>query len=113
MARILQTGLTQREYLLQREVIMLDKIKSIDWIYTVLLLLGIRALVEASFPQALIVICFAGLKAYKDFLASKEVPDLNAEVKKQLDEVKTTVAGLAMKSAVKPAQMEQEIRRFF
>lgn len=92
---------------------MLQKLKSIDWIYCCLLLLGARALIDASFPQALIVACFAGLKAYHDFLKTKEIKDLSKDVQVQLDEMKTVVSGLAMKNAAKPQHMEQQIRRFF
>lgn len=92
---------------------MWNKILSFNWTYAVLVVLGIRAVIEASLPQALIVACFSGLAAYNEYLKFKKPKDLSLDVKSQLDEMKATVAGLAMKNAAKPAQMEQQVRRFF
>lgn len=92
---------------------MLEKLKQVNWILFVLIALGMRALVSADMAQALVVIAFSGLYGFKMHLDSKEVKDINSDVKTQLDEMKTAVAGLSMKNAAKPQQMQQEIRRFF
>lgn len=114
MAHLLQKGLTRIKCLLQKGVIMLQKLKNVDWVYFMLLLLGLRAVVEASFAQALIVVCFAGLRAYSEYLKTKEIKDLNAEVKKELQDMKLVISGISMKGAVKTSSTADSTpRRFF
>lgn len=92
---------------------MYQKLLSINWMYLVLVLLGVRSVINASLAQALVVACFAGIKIYKDYLDSKQQKDIDSELKKELSDMKAIVGGLAMKNAAKPAQMEQQVRRFF
>lgn len=93
---------------------MLEKLKKVNWTLFVLIALGLRSVWAADMAQAIIVIAFSGIYSFKLYLNSLEVKSLDQDVKKQLEEVKTTVAGLAMKNAVKPQQMQQEInKRFF
>lgn len=92
---------------------MLQKLKQVNWILLVLITLGLRSVYAADVAQALIVISFSSVYSLTMYLKTKEVKSLNDEVKNQLDEMKTVVGGLAMKNAVKPQQMHQEIKRFF
>lgn len=92
---------------------MYDKLTKVNWIFVVLILLGLRTLADANFAQALVITALCGLVGWKDYLKSKEQPPLSEEVQRQLDEVKSTVGGLAMRSASRPAQMEESIKRFF
>lgn len=89
----------------------MEKLKSFDWVYILLGLLALRSLIDASYPQAFIVMSFVGLKAYNDYLKSKIQKDLDAEVKKELSDMKNIVSGLSVKHAAKP--QAQENFRFF
>ncbi len=92
---------------------MLQKLMKINWVFVVLILLGLRSLIDANFPQAVIIACLIGLQSFREYIAYKTPVPLSEDVQRQLDEMKTAVAGLSMRQAAKPAQMEQQIRRFF
>lgn len=92
---------------------MYQKLTKVNWIFVCLILLGLRALIDANLSQALIVAVLGGLEAFRQFRDTQKHVALNDDVQRQLDEMKNAVAGLSMKSAVRPAQMEQEVRRFF
>lgn len=94
---------------------MFSSLSKVDWIYVALIVLGARALIDASLAQAIIVAVFGGLKAYSDYLKATKVKEeyknINEEVTKQLDHMKTVISGLSMKSAVN--QHHNETRRYF
>lgn len=92
---------------------MLEKLKKLDVLLVLLLALGARSLIDSNIAQAMVVMAFCGLYGYTKFLRSKEVVPLNEEVQRQLEEMRSTVSGLAMKNASKPDQMKNEVRRFF
>lgn len=93
---------------------MLEKLKQVNWVLFVLISLGLRSVWSADISQALVVTAFSGLYAFKMYLNSREIQSADKDVKKQIEEVQATVAGLAMKNAIKPQQMQQEInKRFF
>lgn len=89
-----------------------QKISS-DVVLTLLILSGLRALVDFSFPQAIVFVCLSCVYGYTKWLKSQEVLSVNDDVKRQLEEMKSSLSGVLMKQATKPQQMQQEIRRFF
>lgn len=93
---------------------MIEKLKQVNWILFVLITLGLRAIVSADMAQALVVIAFSAVYSFKMYMSSLVVKELDTDVKKQIEEMKTTISGLAMKNAVKPQAMKQELdKRFF
>lgn len=92
---------------------MLEKLKKVNWILFVLIVLGLRSVYAADIAQAIIVMAFAGLYSFKMHLDKQDVKEIDKDVKLKLEEMQATVAGLAMKNAIKPQQMQQEIKRFF
>lgn len=92
---------------------MLEKLKKVNWILFVLIALGLRSVYAADIAQAVIVMAFAGMYSFKMYLDKQDVKEIDKDVKTKLEEMQATVAGLAMKNAVKPQQMQQEVKRFF
>lgn len=88
-----------------------EKLKQVNWIYVALILLGLRALIDANLSQALIVACLSGLQGFKEWQDTKKTIPLNDQVLKELEEMKNNVNGLAIRG-VKTA-VAQEPRRFF
>lgn len=76
-------------------------------------LLLVRGLVDASVPQAIMFISISSVYCYTKWLKSQAVSSVNEEVKKELEDVKTSLSGLLMRAASKPKEMQQEIKRFF
>lgn len=91
---------------------MYEKLTKVNWIYVCLILLGLRALVDANFPQALIVACLAGFEGFRQWSESRKPVTLNEEVLKKLENMENNVTGLAMRSA-KTAAAEVKPVRFF
>lgn len=88
-----------------------DVLSKVNYIATVLLLLGIRAIVDANLAQALIVCCFSGLYGYMKYLESVKIPDANAEIKSELEKLRSNMSAIMIKSATKTE--EQPFRRMF
>ena len=85
-----------------------------NFVLITFILLGARAIaVEPGIGFALTVASFAGLLGFRQYLDSKVKPDLNATVLAELEQVKANMSGIMMKNASRPAQMQQEIKRFF
>lgn len=85
-----------------------------DFILFTFIFMGARCLfIEPGIGFALTAVSFASLIGYDKYLAFKKAPDVNAELKAELENVKTHISGLMMRNAAKPAQMQQEIKRFF
>lgn len=82
----------------------MEKIKNIDWIALVLVLLGLRSVYEVSFPQALIVLCFSVLFGVLRFLKSKEQKDIDQETRQELERIKANLSALVVKGASKPQE---------
>jgi hypothetical protein len=93
---------------------MIEKLKQVNWVLFVLVVLGLRAVYSADMAQALVVIAFSAVYSFKTYMNSVASKPLETDVKNQLEEMKTTISGLAMKNAVKPQAMQQELaKRFF
>jgi len=92
-----------KEYLMSRDVLL-----------CVLVIMGLRALViEPGFGYALSVLGFCCLVALDKYFKNTAKPDVSAEIKTELETLRNHVSGLMMRNAAKPAQMQQEIKRFF
>lgn len=89
-----------------------QKIKN-DVVLTLMVLSGLRSLVDFSYPQAVVFLCLASVHCYMKWLKSQEVKSVNDDIKAQLEEMKSSLSGVLMKQASKPQSMQQEIRRFF
>jgi len=93
----------------------MDRIKDVlskaNYIAIVLLLLGIRAIVDANLAQALIVCCFSALYGYMKYLDTTKVPDANAELKNEVEKLRSNMSAIMIKNATKAE--EQPFRRMF
>lgn len=94
---------------------MLKKLQTLNWVNIVFILIGLKAIIQADVALALIAVCYSALIGFRDYLKTKEIKPLDEEVKKRLDEMQVAVAGISLKNASKPQNMEQELknRRFF
>lgn len=90
---------------------MIEKLTKVNWIFVALILLGLRALIDANFPQALIVACFCGLEGFRQWSEARKPLPLNDQVMKDLEEMKNNVTSLAMRNA-KTAAENKPIRFF-
>lgn len=88
-----------------------EKLAKVNWIYIALILLGLRALIDANLSQALIVACLSGLEGFHQWQEARKPVSLNDKVLAELEDMKNNVNGLAMRG-VKTA-VAQEPRRFF
>jgi len=92
----------------------MEKLKKVNWILLVLITMGLRSVYSADLAQSLVIISFSSLYGFKLYLDQYKIQEIDKDVRKKLEEVQSTVAGLAMKNAAKPNQMQQEInKRFF
>lgn len=89
----------------------MEKIKSINWPLIVFILLGLRALLDASFAQAAVVLCFGTFVAVKQWLDSKKQKDVDAELRSELNALKNSVSGLVMKNTAK-RELPENVRFF-
>ena len=77
-------------------------IKEINPFLSVFILLSIRyALFGAQLGDALVFIALCSLFAMDKYVAWKRGPDINVELKKQLDDIKSYVTGLTMRQNMK------------
>jgi hypothetical protein len=92
-----------KEFLLSRDVIL-----------AVLVIMGLRAvIVEPGIGYAISVLGYCALVGVDKYIKHTAKPDLNAELKAEVEALRNNVSGLMMKNASRPAQMQQEIKRFF
>lgn len=85
-----------------------------NFVLITFVLLGVRAMVvEPGMGFAITATAFAGLIGYKMYLDSKITADVNADLKADLEVIRTQMSGLMMKNAARPAEMAREIKRFF
>lgn len=89
-----------------------QKIKN-DIVLTLIVMSGLRAMVDFSYPQAIVFISLVSVHCYTKWLKTQEKISVNDEVKQQLEEMKSSLSGMLMSKAAKPQQMQQEIKRFF
>lgn len=88
-----------------------QKIKN-DVVLTLLVIAGFRAMIDFSYPQAIVFLAICGVHCYMKWLKSQEVLSVNDDIKNQIAEMKSSLSGVLMKQASKPQQMQQEIKRF-
>lgn len=91
---------------------MLNKIKSLDAILIVLILLGLRSVIDANIAQAAVVACFGALVAYNKYLKAKEQPDIRAELMNEIEKIQSNVTSLSMRHTIK-APAQEAPKRFF
>jgi len=92
----------------------MEKLKQLDFVFITFIILGLRAiLVEPGIGFALTTACFGGIIAYKRYQDAQIKPDINAELQKEVAEIRSHIGGLMMKHAAKPVQTNGEVRRFF
>jgi hypothetical protein len=93
----------------------MEKVKQLDFVFITFILLGLRALaVEPGIGFALTSACFAGIVAFKRYQDAALKPDINADLQKEISEIRSHIGGLMMKHAAKPQQQpSNEVRRFF
>jgi hypothetical protein len=87
----------------------MSKLKSVDWVFVILCGMGIRSIVDANLSQALIVACFAGVLCFKRYLDYVKKPDLNEDLKKQIEDLRSNMSGIMMKNAAKPMMDNRKI----
>ena len=98
-----------------------DFIVSADFAMIVFVLIGLRiTFVGASIGDALAIISLVGLRGFNNWLETKrliiERQTLTDEVVKQLEDMKTSMSGLMLKSVMRPdtsSAEKQMIKKFF
>lgn len=91
----------------------MEKLKRINWVQLTLIALGMRCIYDANVAQALVIACFSGIYAYSKYLEMTKQQDIAADLRKEIDDVRTNVSSLMVRNAAKPEQMQQQIKRFF
>lgn len=92
---------------------MLEKLKKLDVILLLLVLLSLNSLREINISQSIVAIGLFSLMGYNRWLDHVKKPDVVQELKDELDNVKANMSGIMIKNASKPPQTQQDIRRFF
>ena len=87
-------------------------IKKIDIILFVTILLGLRALYDVNISQAIVTIGFLAIFGLIKVLEHKKLPDLNDEIKKELEVIKSNISGIMIKNSIKPNE-QLTSKRFF
>lgn len=91
----------------------MERLKNLDWVLVTLILLGARSIIDANVAQSIVVACFSAVYGFKQWLGVKKEQSVSADIMKELDQMKTNVAGVMMKNSIKPQQMQENIKRFF
>lgn len=98
----------------------MEKIKklltSVNTVLIVFTLLGLRAVVYgASIGDALFILSIAALLGLKDYLKSIQTPDINEEIKKEIDSIRTYVSAMSIKQGIKdiPKELPKDVKRLF
>lgn len=101
----------------------MEKIKklitSVDFILTMFVLIGLRSVVVGSgIGDALALFTVASLMVAYRYLDMKRTPDINLDLRHQLEEMKGNIAALAMgrgmKETVSPVrEAPKEMKRWF
>jgi hypothetical protein len=90
----------------------MDHIKKINVSLALICLISIRMLfADASFPMAIFGISLTGLYAYSKYLDSKAIKPLDQQVKAELEQMRDTLSGIAVKNNLKP--LPKENQRYF
>jgi hypothetical protein len=83
----------------------------LDYVLIVTILLGLRAVYEVSLAQAIVALGFLATYGYLQLIGLRKQPDINKEIKQQLEEMQNKMSSLYVKSAAKP--LSSEGKRFF
>ena len=82
-------------------------LKEINPFLLIFILLGLRStILGASFGDALVFASVCGIFALEKYIVWKKGPDINADLKIQLDQIKSYVTGLTMKQSAKKDPIE-------
>lgn len=87
----------------------MSKFKNVDYVFVILCLMGIRSIVDANLSQALIVACFAGVLCFRRYLDYVKKPDINEDIKRQIEDLRSNMSGIMMKNAAKPMMDNRKI----
>lgn len=74
----------------------MEKLKQLDYVRVIFLLTGIVALFNASFALATTSLVFAAYMSFASWLKIQQTPDIGAEVKKDLEQVKSYVSAMTL-----------------
>lgn len=84
---------------------------------SIFVLLGLRSvIVGANVGDAMFMFSVAAIVGYRDYLKSKITPDINKELKEELNNIRTYVSAMAMKQGLKETVKEEkkpEFKRYF
>jgi hypothetical protein len=87
-------------------------IKKLGIIQWLLILLSLRSLIEINISQALVTIGIFCVFSYERWLSSKQEPEINDEVKKDIKLLKDQMSGILIKNTTKQ-NSSTEGRRLF
>lgn len=94
-----------------------DFILSINFNMLVFTLLGIRiAVFGASIGDALTILAVCGLQGFIKYIETKTQIDINEQLRKELDDMKSSIGGLVLKNSIRPPsnpQNDPSLRKFF
>ena len=80
----------------------MSKLKTIDYVFVILCLMGIRSIIDANVAQAAIVLCFSSIICFNKYMDHVKKPDVGQELRDQIEGIKSNMSGLMMKNAAKP-----------
>ena len=80
----------------------MSKLKTIDYVFVILCLMGIRSIIDANAAQAAIVLCFSAIICFNKYMDHVKKPDVGQELRDQIEGIKSNMSGLMMKNAAKP-----------
>lgn len=83
--------------------------KSINYSYVLLLLLGAASVVVQSLTLAVALVCFSSIHGYSLWLDKQKNNDINETIKKELEDVKNYVSMSTIQRATKQPQKPIEI----
>lgn len=94
----------------------LKKALSLNVVVLIFILLGLRATFNPSgIGEALALAAVAALIGIERYIDFKRGPDINEEVKKQLDDIRSYVTSISMKQGLKkePIEIPKNGQRWF
>jgi len=92
---------------------MLEKLKKLDITLALLVILSLNSIRDINIAQSIVALGIFSLVAYGRWLEHAKKPDVAAELRAELEHVKSNMSGLMIKNASKPQQTQQDIKRFF
>ncbi len=92
---------------------MIEKLKKLDIILCLLIVLSLNSLRDINFPQAIVALGVFTLISFNKWLDHIKKPDVMLEIKQELDNVKSNMSSIMIKNSTKPPQAMQENKRYF